>query len=107
MAFFTAEHLTYIYPNGLRALDDVSFSIEEGDCVGLVGANGAGKSTLLALLCGLLLPTSGTAGIDGVPLCKAILAQIRSRIGLVFTRRPAVHAEHPRGCRLRPAEPRL
>lgn len=84
MAFFTAEHLTYIYPNGLRALDDVSFTIEEGDCVGLVGGNGAGKSTLLALLCGLLLPTSGTAEIGGVSLNKANLAQIRSMIGLVF-----------------------
>ena len=84
MAFFTAEHLTYRYPNGLLALDDVSFSIESGDCVGLIGSNGAGKSTLLAILCGLLLPTSGAVCIDGVSLNKANLALIRNMIGMVF-----------------------
>lgn len=84
MAFFTAEHLTYRYPNGLLALDDVSFSMESGDCVGLIGSNGAGKSTLLAILCGLLLPTSGAVCIDGVSLNKANLALIRNMIGMVF-----------------------
>ena len=84
MAFFTAEHLTYRYPNGFLALDDVSFCMESGDCVGLIGSNGAGKSTLLAILCGLLLPTSGAVCIDGVSLNKANLALIRNMIGMVF-----------------------
>jgi len=84
MDFFSAEHITYRYPNGLLALDDVSFSIARSDCVGLVGGNGAGKSTLLAILCGLLLPTSGTVSIDGVSLNKANLALIRNMIGMVF-----------------------
>lgn len=84
MDFFSAEHITYRYPNGLLALDDVSFSIARSDCVGLVGGNGAGKSTLLAILCGLLLPTSGTVTIDGVSLNKANLALIRNMIGMVF-----------------------
>ena len=84
MAFFTAEQITYRYPNGLLALNDVSFSMEPGDCVGLIGGNGAGKSTLLSILCGLLLPTSGTVSIDGVSLTKANLALIRNMIGMVF-----------------------
>lgn len=84
MAFFTAEQITYRYPNGLLALDNVSFSMEPGDCVGLIGGNGAGKSTLLSILCGLLLPTSGTVCIDGVSLNKANLALIRNMIGMVF-----------------------
>ena len=84
MDFFSAEHITYRYPNGLLALDDVSFSIARSDCVGLVGSNGAGKSTLLAILCGLLLPSSGTVTIDGVSLNKANLALIRNMIGMVF-----------------------
>ena len=84
MDFFSAEHITYRYPNGLLALDDVSFSIARSDCVGLVGGNGAGKSTLLAILCGLLLPSSGTVTIDGVSLNKANLALIRNMIGMVF-----------------------
>lgn len=84
MDFFSAEHITYRYPNGLLALDDVSFSIARSDCVGLVGGNGAGKSTLLAILCGLLLPSSGSVQIDGVSLNKANLALIRNMIGMVF-----------------------
>lgn len=84
MALFTANHLSYTYPNGMRALDDVSFSIERTDCVGLVGCNGAGKSTLLAMLCGLILPTFGSAEIDGIPLKKENLALIRNMIGMVF-----------------------
>ncbi len=84
MPFFTAEHITYRYSNGFLALDDVSFSMEPGDCVGLVGSNGAGKSTLLSILCGLLLPSSGTVSIDGVALNKANLALIRNMVGMVF-----------------------
>jgi len=84
MALLTAENLCYTYPNGLRALDGVSFSIEKTDCIGLVGGNGAGKSTLLFALCGLIVPTSGTVTIDGVPLKKENLALIRSMIGMVF-----------------------
>ena len=84
MSFFTAEHLTYRYPNGLLALDNVSFSLESDDCVGLIGSNGAGKTTLLAILCGLLLPSSGTVCIDGISLNQANLALIRNMIGMVF-----------------------
>ncbi len=53
-------------PEGtLTILSDVSFAINEGDSVAIVGASGAGKSTLLALLAGLDLPTSGEVGLDG------------------------------------------
>ena len=53
-------------PEGtLTILSDVSFAIERGDSVAIVGASGAGKSTLLALLAGLDLPTSGSVHLDG------------------------------------------
>ena len=63
------EHLSYIYnpgmPNAVTALDDVSFTVEEGDFVGIIGATGSGKSTLITHMNGLNKPTSGKIYIDG------------------------------------------
>ena len=57
------EHLSYVYnpgmPNAVTALDDVSFEVEEGDFVGIIGATGSGKSTLITHMNGLNKPTSG------------------------------------------------
>ena len=63
------EHLSYVYnpgmPDATVALDDVSFSIEEGDFVGVMGSTGSGKSTLISHFNGLNKPTSGTIYVDG------------------------------------------
>ena len=63
------EHLSYVYnpgmPDATAALDDVSFSIEEGDFVGVMGSTGSGKSTLISHCNGLNKPTSGTIYVDG------------------------------------------
>ncbi len=63
------EHLSYVYnpgmPNAVTALDDVSFEVEEGDFVGIIGATGSGKSTLITHMNGLNKPTSGKIFIDG------------------------------------------
>ena len=63
------ENLTYIYNEGMPdatvALDNVSFEIEEGDFVGIIGSTGSGKSTLIGHMNGLNKPTAGRVIIDG------------------------------------------
>ncbi|MCU0455141.1 MAG: ATP-binding cassette domain-containing protein [Bacteroidales bacterium] len=63
---FNVEHLTYNFVEGHAAVDDVSFSIDEGSLVGILGASGSGKTTLLNLLCGIEKPSSGTIRINGL-----------------------------------------
>jgi NitT/TauT family transport system ATP-binding protein len=78
----SAHHLSLRYPNGnggLLALDDVSFEIEAGEFVCIVGPSGGGKSSLLKLLAGLRQPTHGEVIFEGERL-----AHPRRRIGVVF-----------------------
>lgn len=68
MEILRVENLTKVYGNGTTkviALDDVSFSVEKGEFVAIVGASGSGKSTLLHLIGGVDRPTSGKVFIDG------------------------------------------
>ena len=61
----------------------ISFQIEKGESVGLIGANGAGKSTVMKLLLGLL-SGSGEIRIDGVEMSRSNLAEIRRKLGFVL-----------------------
>lgn len=84
------ENLTYIYDEGMpfehRALDDVSFEIQDRDFVGLIGHTGSGKSTLIQHLDGLMKPSSGKIYINGFDITQKDqnLTDIRKRVGIVF-----------------------
>jgi energy-coupling factor transport system ATP-binding protein len=78
------SNLQFTYPNGVRALDGVSVSIEPGEQVAIVGQNGAGKTTLVKHLNGLLQPTSGQVLIGDWDTTKYSVAKLASRVGYVF-----------------------
>lgn len=67
----------------IKAVDDISFDIEEGEIVGYIGANGAGKSTTIKMMCGILNPTSGEIAVDGLNFDKN-RQQINKNMGVVF-----------------------
>lgn len=72
------------YQDGYEALRQISFQINEGENVGLIGSNGAGKSTLLRTMVGILMPTEGKIDIDGLTVTKQNLRRIRECVGVVF-----------------------
>ena len=84
------QNLNYIYSQGTpfehQALKDVSFSVERGEFLGIIGHTGSGKSTLMQQLNGLLKPTSGKILLDGRDIWsdKKLTRQARFRVGLVF-----------------------
>ena len=81
---FKAEGLCYDYPNGYRAINNISFEIEEGKIVALVGLNGSGKTTLAKLLLGILHPTQGSLVFKGKPYCEYQKGEISDSISTFF-----------------------
>lgn len=84
------ENLTHVYNDGTsmsrKALDNVSFKIDDGEFVAIIGHTGSGKSTLIQHLNALTKPTSGRVLLDGedINVDKSKLKQIRQKVGLVF-----------------------
>lgn len=83
------ENLSYVYspktPFEHKALDNVSFTVEDGDFLGVIGATGSGKSTFIQHLNGLIKLTSGKITVDGIALHeKPDLKKLRAEVGMVF-----------------------
>lgn len=78
------QQLRFAYPGGDPILDGVSFRVEPGEHVAVLGANGAGKSTLLLHLNGLLSPSDGRVVVDGITVSEDSAREVRRRVGLVF-----------------------
>jgi ABC-type multidrug transport system fused ATPase/permease subunit len=89
----TVDHVSFSFP-GVPAcvLDDVSWELQRGGVVALVGESGAGKTTTLDLVSGLLVPTEGSVLLDGLPLTMLDVDQWQSHIGLVLDQSPLFHA---------------
>ena len=81
------ENLSKTYPNGTQALNDVSFEVEEGEFLAVIGLSGSGKSTLLRCINRLIEPTSGKIIWNDVDITAASgkeIRNIRRQIGMVF-----------------------
>lgn len=91
MEILKVEHLSKIYGKGdnqVKALNDVSFSVEKGEFVAIVGQSGSGKSTLLHIIGGVDKPTSGHVFVDGQDVHKKNREQLaifrRRQVGLIY-----------------------
>jgi energy-coupling factor transporter ATP-binding protein EcfA2 len=78
------EQVHFVYPNGVKALNDVSLVIHPGEKVALVGENGSGKSTLARHLNGLLRPDTGRVRVGDWQTAEHSPAQMASRVAHVF-----------------------
>ena len=76
------QNVSFSYGD-VPVVENLSFTIQKGETVGLIGANGAGKSTIMKLMLGLL-SGSGEIQVDGLPVCRDNLAEIRKTIGFVL-----------------------
>ncbi len=91
MEILRVEHLSKIYgkdENRVHALNDVSFSIQKGDCVAIIGPSGSGKSTLLHILGGVDTPSEGKVFVDGIDVYAQNEEQLaifrRRQVGLIY-----------------------
>ena len=81
------EHLTKVFPDGTVALRDVSFTVQDGEFLAVIGLSGAGKSTLLRCINRLIEPTAGRVVWDDIDITavkRSELRRIRRQIGMIF-----------------------
>ena len=93
MSFVNINDVSFTYPDGTVAIDNISLSIEKGERVAIVGQNGAGKTTAVKMLNGLLKPTSGDIVIDGWNTKDYNVAKMSRKVGYVF-QNPMDHIFH-------------
>ena len=81
------DHVTKIYPNGVRGLNDINLNIEQGEFVAIIGLSGAGKSTLIRTINRMIDVTEGRLTVDGtnvMDLSGKSLRKFRRKIGMIF-----------------------
>jgi len=76
------NNLSKIYDNDFQALKNITLDIKKNEIIALLGPNGAGKTTMISIICGIVIPTSGSVTVDNFDIIKDY-RRTRSRIGLV------------------------
>lgn len=84
MKVIELQNVSFSYPNGCLAVEDVSMDFEEGEAVAIIGQNGAGKTTAVKLMNNLYQPTKGTVLVKGEDTRKFTTAQVAKKVGYVF-----------------------
>lgn len=84
MAIIEFQDVSFSYPGGFTATEHVSFEIEKGQNIAIVGQNGAGKTTTVKMINGLLKPTEGTVLVDGMDTKDFTAAKLSRKAGYVF-----------------------
>jgi cobalt/nickel transport system ATP-binding protein len=84
MPVIEVSDLTVSYAGGINCLENLSFTVDEGESLAVVGANGAGKTSLLLTLAGITNIKSGEIYIDGIKLSPKTIKQVRQLVGLIF-----------------------
>lgn len=84
MKAIIVDKVTYAYEENIDVIKDVSFSIDEGEYIALIGHNGSGKSTIAKLIAGLLPAKNGNISVFGLTINAENINEIRNNIGIVF-----------------------
>ncbi len=84
MSFYAVDSVTFSYTGRNDLFKAISFSLEENECIGIVGANGSGKTTLAKLMMGILKPHNGDIYLEGGNTQDISLSEIGSKVGYVF-----------------------
>lgn len=79
-----AQHVSYVYPGGVQALEAVELAVSSGESLAILGPNGAGKTTLVKLFNGLLRPSTGKLIVGGWHASQKTVAELSTRCGLAF-----------------------
>ena len=78
------EHVSFAYPEQGPSVDDVSFRVDDGEFVAILGANGAGKTTTVRLIDGLIRPTAGKVEINGTDTAVSSVSERARKVGFLF-----------------------
>lgn len=84
MEIIKFEDVSFQYPNGFTAVENLRFSVDKGENIAIVGQNGAGKTTTVKMMNGLLKPVKGTVLVDGMDTKNFTTAKLSRKVGYVF-----------------------